>query len=254
MDRQLHRPIKAVLGILCCCLCFACLLGGSQVQAKSFTLALVGDLMLGRGVAAAHQQDGWSGTFSFISNELRSVDLALGNLESPLGTNDNTLSAVKGFNLCADPSTAEILVEVGFDALSTANNHRSDCENGHSGSTEDALTGAGILVINENNNPLELTINGIKLALLAYDDISAAIDLEDALETIQKASTRNDLVIVSMHWGHGISKRRHTAPERTGIPHVPGRCRSDLGTSPACITTRGMDQEGDGKCNDFRRL
>ena len=193
--------MKAILRTLSCCLCFACLLGGSQVQAKSFTLALVGDLMLGRGVAAAHQQDGWSDVFSAISNELQSADLALGNLESPLGTNDNTPSAGNSYNLCTDPSAAEILAEAGFDALSTANNHRSDCGNGTSITTEDALTSTGILYINENNNPLELTINGIKLALLAYDDISAAIDLEDALATIREASIRNDLVIVSMHWG-----------------------------------------------------
>lgn len=193
--------MKVVISALSCCFCFACLLSGSQVQAKTLTLALAGDLMLGRGVAAAHQQDDWEGTFSAISSDLQSADLALGNLESPLGINNNSLTNGNDYNLCADPSAAEILSEAGFDALVTANNHRSDCDGETGGTTEDALISTGILAINETNNPLELTINGINLALLAYDDISADIDLENALATIREASTRNDLVIVSVHWG-----------------------------------------------------
>ncbi len=218
--------MKAIINTLSCCILFACLLGGSQVQAKSFTLALVGDLMLGRGVAAAHQQDGWAGTFSAISSELQSADLALGNLESPLGTNNNPQSYGNGYNLCADISAAEILAEAGFDALSTANNHSSDCGNNYNRNTEDALTGAGILAINENNNPLELTINGIKLALLAYDDISAAIDLEDALATIREASIRNDLVIVSIHWG--MEYQNGATPPQKELAYRMSQAGADL--------------------------
>ena len=218
--------MKAVLSTLCYCFCFACLLSSSQVQAKSFTLALVGDLMLGRGVAAAHQQDGWAGTFSAISSELQSADLALGNLESPLGTNNNPLSNGNGYNLCADISAAKILTEAGFDALSTANNHHSDCGNDNNRATENALTDAGILTINENNNPLELTINGIKLALLAYDDISAAIDLEEALATIREASTSNDLVIVSIHWG--MEYQNGATPRQKELAYRMSQAGADL--------------------------
>ena len=243
--------MKAVFSTLSLCLCFACLLSGSQVQAKSFSLALVGDLMLGRNVAAAHQQDGWAGTFSAISNELQSADLALGNLESPLGTSDNTSSIGNSYNLCADPSAAEILAEAGFDALATANNHRADCGSDTIGSTEDVLTRSGILPINENNNPLELTVNGIKLALLAYDDISAAIDLEEALATIREASTRNDLIIVSIHWG--MEYQNGATPRQRELAALMAQAGADLiwGHHPHVLQPMAWIEGKSGKTTTF---
>jgi hypothetical protein len=55
---------------------------------------------------------------------LRSADLTLGNLESPLTTREH--QSPTPYSLEADPSTASLLAEAGFDVLSLANNHLGD--------------------------------------------------------------------------------------------------------------------------------
>jgi len=62
---------------------FLVILGVSDYPERVATLALVGDIMLGRGVAAAHRDGGWEDTLGSIAPILRSADYAAGNLESP---------------------------------------------------------------------------------------------------------------------------------------------------------------------------
>jgi len=193
--------MKSFLSVFGCLIGIFCTLSGSQVQNNTVTLALVGDLMLGRGVAETHQAAGWEGIFMDIHPELQIADIALGNLESPLGTSPDCINGSRGYNLCADDSATDALASAGFDMLVTANNHHYDCGLDNPSSTRDILNAAGITALDENNSPLEKQVRGIKLAFLAYDDISHALDKPKVLSTIQEAASINDVVIVSMHWG-----------------------------------------------------
>ena len=93
---------------------------------RSLTLVLVGDVMLGRGVAQALDGD-WGAAFAevrpWLGGEAQARRLVLANLESPL----TALPQLgQGYDLRAPPEAVAALTAGGFDAVSLANNHALD--------------------------------------------------------------------------------------------------------------------------------
>ena len=128
------------------------------------TLAFVGDVMLGRGVAQALDGD-WEAAFAGVRPWLAEADLALANLESPLTTalplslssplgmlplplSPPTGGDEGGYDLRAPLEAVAALRAAGFDVVSLANNHALDA--GQAGLRETAGTlrvaGIGALV------------------------------------------------------------------------------------------------------------
>jgi poly-gamma-glutamate synthesis protein (capsule biosynthesis protein) len=184
------------------------LLVSCQPEAPHVTLALLGDLMIGRAV------DPTPASLSFLDPELKVADLSLTNLESPLANIPPIPNTISGYNLCASAVQTELLSAWGLDLLSLANNHRFDC--GPEGSTETAslLTFAGLHPIGPGPEPLYQEINGLKLAFLAFDDILSPLDVNVTTRAIQSAQAEGALVVVSIHWGveyqQGPSGRQKT--------------------------------------------
>ena len=159
---------------------------------RTVTLAFLGDLMLGRGVTPDED------SLAYLAPYLQSADLALANLESSLTT---APSQTSGYNLCAPPERVLFLAAAGLDLLSLANNHRLDCGEAGLIETKSRLVSAGITSLGSADEPVYRTINGIKLAFLAFDDVSAPLNVETATQVIQKEYETGALVIVSIHWG-----------------------------------------------------
>lgn len=123
-------------------------------------------------------------------------------------------------SFAASPLLAKFLKHAGFDIVSLANNHTMDC--GKSGLLETmshlkkldiAFCGAGK---NEREalSPTILTINGLRVAFLAYSDFSpegiirlpesptiAVLDEDVLYDEIRKAKKKADIIVVSFHWG-----------------------------------------------------
>jgi poly-gamma-glutamate synthesis protein (capsule biosynthesis protein) len=173
-------------------------------EARPVTLALVGDLMLGRGVNAALENDGGGGTFKDLEPWLMSADAAFGNLESPVSA---TLPAAPGpYNLCARPASLGILADSGFDLLSTANNHSLDCQTNEGEDLEQPKTGewvtkAGMLAVDGPLQAVDFTVRGVRLVFLAADDISAPVPMPELTKTVKAAHETGAFVIISIHWG-----------------------------------------------------
>jgi poly-gamma-glutamate synthesis protein (capsule biosynthesis protein) len=148
--------------------------------------------MLGRGVRPSAQ------TFAYLEPTLKSADLALANLESPL-TNAPTETQSK-YQLCAAPENVRYLVDAGFDLLSLANNHRLDCGEKGLAETQSTLTEAGLGFIGPDSKPVYHQIKGVKLAFLAFD-ATGEFDLEAAEKAVRAARETGAVVIVSLHWG-----------------------------------------------------
>ena len=168
------------------------------------TLALMGDVMLGRDVARAHADGSWSLALGELAPLLKSADLAMANLESPLAMTvppgvQQALAAGE-YNLCAPGQAVQALTSAGLDVLSLANNHTGDCGQGGLAETTEILMQAGLIPLLPGQTHA-LTVNRLKLALLAFDDIRAALDLTAAAAQVRTASAEGALVIVSMHWG-----------------------------------------------------
>jgi len=156
------------------------------------TLAFLGDVMLARGVTPGEE------SLAYLAPYLQSVNLALANLESPLTTAPPLAS---GYNLCAPPERVSFLAKCGLDLFSLANNHALDCGPQGLAETESTLVTFGLTPLGPQSVPVYRRINSIQLAFLAFDDVSAPLDVETATQVIQKAYDNGALVIVSIHWG-----------------------------------------------------
>jgi poly-gamma-glutamate synthesis protein (capsule biosynthesis protein) len=198
------RPLVCALVVLLAILSGGCQPGLNSAPAPRVTLALLGDVMLGRGIDASPD------SFAYLEAWLAPADLALANLESPLSASPG--GSDFAYNLCAPAANVQVLAKAGLDLLSLANNHQDDC--GHNGrlETESLLTEAGLGSLGATPDPLYRTVNGLPLAFLAFD-ATGAFDAGPAARTVQTARQTGALVIVSMHWGAeyqaGASGRQH---------------------------------------------
>jgi poly-gamma-glutamate capsule biosynthesis protein CapA/YwtB (metallophosphatase superfamily) len=177
-------------------------------------IALVGDVMTGRGVADVLANDP-DGVFAGVRHLLAAADLVGGNLESPLTTrphvsgNENRLEA--------DPATAVLLAEAGFDVLSLPNNHSTDAGAAGLLDTITAAGNAGIATVGGGATetayaPHIETVDGIRIGFLAYDATGVGIPAGDepgvagwdeatASEAVADLRLEADVVVVSIHGG-----------------------------------------------------
>jgi poly-gamma-glutamate synthesis protein (capsule biosynthesis protein) len=187
----------------------------SGKQTRVVRLLFAGDVMLGRGVASIAAADP-NNLFAGIRFEVSSADLALANLESPLTTRTH----ISGPDaLEAKPSSARLLKQAGFDALSIANNHAGDAGPKTVSDTMKALATAKITVVGAGASREQalaariVSVRGLRVALLAFDttlegpepaDGNAGVarwNVKLAQEALESARARSDIVVVALHGG-----------------------------------------------------
>ena len=113
----------AVLLALCC----APRPAPEQAPRDTLRIVAVGDLNLARVVARTYILRGRGAqVFAAVSPELRSADLAIGNLESPIMDRDTVADTALSPVFAAPRAAARLLAEAGFGVLGTANNHAWD--------------------------------------------------------------------------------------------------------------------------------
>lgn len=138
-------------------------------------LTFTGDIMSSQtqneAVFQKYGEYNYSDVFYNLKEYFKHSDFLCGNLETPLGFDDYTTEPAS-FNTPID--FAKSLKEVGFDMLTTANNHVMD--RGKSGliKTINALDDIGIehtgtyLTVDENNKIVVKDFNGCKIAYLSF--------------------------------------------------------------------------------------
>lgn len=156
-----------------------------------------------------------------IRRWVRRNSLAFCHVETPL-----TRATPAGFPMFnSPPALARAVKATGFDACSTASNHSLDRGQAGIGATRRALTRAGVRHTGsfssrrQQRRPLLLRARGVKVALLAYTQMTNGIPLphpwsvnvasagrilRDARRA-RRAGAR--VVIVNLHWG---SEYQHT--------------------------------------------
>lgn len=172
-----------------------------------------GDVMLGRGVAAAGVADPFEGLRSVVAG----AHLAAANLESPL--TDRPHRAEAGPNaLEAAPEAATVLARAGLDAVSIANNHAGDAGPLTVADTRAAVRAAGIVPVGggslaEAFAPVVVRAGDLRVALLAVDATGQGPRAgagtpgvawwDEALvrRAVARARRAADVVAVSVHGG-----------------------------------------------------
>lgn len=183
-------------------------------------LVAVGDVMLGRGVAAT-TPDPLAGVTPWLAG----ADLALGNLEGVIGAAAApepgiTSDPAGPYRLRAPVGAVDLLQAAGFDLLGLANNHALDFGPASLEETAQQLQAAGITPVGagptvESAQATHFRQAGsLRLAFLAFNAVPdpagpaagvgwqpAQWDQAQALAAISAARTEADAVIVSVHWG-----------------------------------------------------
>lgn len=240
------------------------------VENGPVTLAVIGDVMLARGVGTAIEQNGLDYPFALTAERLLSADIVFANLESPLGVKGEPLPR-KGIWFRARPETVACLKQAGIDAVTLANNHILDYDTDNFLETLEILEGAGIAYTGggrdpaEARRPLVLEAGGVRVAFLGYsqfadifwdwnyrrsflatDDLPGVAPIrEDYLaEDIARAADEADVVAVAYHWGDEYVN--HPNEEQVRLAHRTIDLGADLvlGFHPHAL--QGIERYKDG--------
>jgi poly-gamma-glutamate capsule biosynthesis protein CapA/YwtB (metallophosphatase superfamily) len=198
------------------------------------TLALAGDVMLGRGVNEAlrcmRPEEPWRDVLPL----LHGADLRVVNLECAITTHERPWARTpKTFHFRADPSAVEALRAARIDACVLANNHTLDFEEQGLLDSLAHLDAAGIRHagagrdLDEAERPAVLTARGSRIALVAFTDTEPAFAagpgrpgtnylpvslapavlrrVEAAIAAARAAGA--EAVVLSNHWGPNMAQR-----------------------------------------------
>ncbi len=190
-------------------------------KADSYTLLFVGDIMThGPQIAAAKRANGaydFTSSFDRIASILSTADLTIGNLETTFAG-----KPYKGYPLFSTPDElGHTLKALGFDILTTSNNHSADRGKRGIVRTLDQLDSLGIGHVGsyrdrthrDSASPLIRDLGGIRLALMAYTYGTNGIPVPEPtwVDPIDTMLIRRDLQradslganykIVQIHWG-----------------------------------------------------
>lgn len=208
--------------------------GVANSSERHVTLALTGDVMLGRLMNAVLHERGprypWGNTLPL----LRNADLTLMNLECVIATSGRPWDRwPKAFHFRADPVALEALLQAGTDFVSLANNHVLDYQEEALLEMLDRLDASGIAHAGAGRNlaeaaqPAILESHSLRIAVLAFTDNEpgwAATEdrpginyqpvttvgrcFDRVREGIAEARRQGaEVVIVSNHWGPNMRQR-----------------------------------------------
>lgn len=178
-------------------------------------MVFVGDIMLDRVPGKAVEQGG--DPFAGVGSILEEADLAVGNLECVIATVGQKVP--KLYNFRCHPRNVPLLARY-FGAVSVANNHAGDYGKEAFAEQLGLLKAGGLgyfgggMNAAEAHAPLIVERNGIRIALLGYNEVElrsyeagpdtpglAWSDDEQVLKDIAGARGNSDLVVVYPHWG-----------------------------------------------------
>jgi poly-gamma-glutamate capsule biosynthesis protein CapA/YwtB (metallophosphatase superfamily) len=143
----------------------------------SVTLAIVGDIMLGRSLADRIVRGDGASIFASVEPILQSADVAVGNLECALG--EGGTRAPKYYTFLAPPESAAVMKDAGFDLLSLANNHSFDYGLEVFRQSLQLFDQVSIRYVGAGFNegqaraPVIYDLHGIRVAFLAYVEVPA---------------------------------------------------------------------------------
>jgi poly-gamma-glutamate synthesis protein (capsule biosynthesis protein) len=208
------------------------------------TVTFVGDIMLGRGVAAANPAADPAAPLRPMRPLLHRADLTVGNLESTLSEDGPPQQG--GDSFAADPRALPAMARLGVDALSLANNHTGDYGSRALVDTVRAFHGSGVSSFGAGHDlasaarPLVLERHGVRFGFLGFNAIGETpragpgrpgalsvrmpprtgplnhADLAHVLSAVRRLAQLVDVVVVIPHWGTQYTHRVEPAQRLVG--------------------------------------
>ena len=208
----------------------------SKYMVRNITITSVGDIMCHKWqIMRAYDEStdtfDFAESFTYIEKYLSESDFTVGNLETTLaGRNVGSASVLgySGYPMFNSPEIwAKNLKDIGFDLLTTANNHSIDT--GYKGivATLDELDKVGLLhtgtarSLEEKEKEIICDIEGIQVGFLGYTNITNGLsvpeensyainnidyytqsEIQNMCAKVQSLKENSDLVIVMIHFGN----------------------------------------------------
>ena len=198
-----------------------------RTPGEGITLALAGDVMLGRLVNEAIRAKGPLYPWGDVLPLVREADLSLVNLECVIAESGELFIPPRVFYFRADPEAIEVLTLAGIDYVTLSNNHALDFQAPALLETIRHLDEHGIAHAGAGKNAEEasqyalLEARGIQVGVVAFADhfreyaatesrpgtniIPITLDdryfhrVRESIEAARAAGA--DLVVFSIHWG-----------------------------------------------------
>jgi poly-gamma-glutamate synthesis protein (capsule biosynthesis protein) len=185
----------------------------------------------GAGLARTLNNEGWDHVFGPLADVLRTADVAMVNLETPVSGDPH--ARTRPFVFDAPPALLRALATAGVDLVSLANNHAYDQRRAGLAATWKHLAEAGLRGVGSGPSeaaawePLLVEKNGMRLGFLSFTrwmnsessprepDVSphvayvpytpkangSGLSPAAAVELVRAAARRCDALIVTIHWG-----------------------------------------------------
>lgn len=214
-------------------------------RGSSLRLRAVGDMMLGTTVPEGKlPPDDGGHLLDAVIPLMKDADLTFANFEGPLCDSGESSKCRKGGNCFAFRSpTAYVkyFVAAGVDLASTANNHSGDFGEACRRETEKTLDAAGIVWSGPPGSIGKTTVNGKRVALVAFHTSGSCNDVNDlpaAKKLVEKAKADADVVIVSFHGG---AEGTNATRVKDGPERYLGENRGDLKAFTHGVIDAGAD-------------
>jgi poly-gamma-glutamate capsule biosynthesis protein CapA/YwtB (metallophosphatase superfamily) len=195
------------------------------VKTRAVTLASVGDINLGDGVADVIGARGAKYPWSGVAPVLRSADVAFGNLECAVSTRGSRVE--KQFNFRGHPSWLKVTrTYVGMDVMNLANNHAGDYGDTALLDTIAYVRRFGMVPVGAGSNlaaarkPKVIERFGLKIAFVGFSDIGpgsfaagpsspgTAFASDAAIRAgVSRAAKLAPIVVATFHWGVELARR-----------------------------------------------
>ncbi len=193
------------------------------------TVAFTGDILFGRYLRGRtdvfRRVAKTDEPFADVAPVLRGVDIAFGNIESPVMVEPAQFTVFRSLTFRAEPSDAGVMAAAGYDVVSVANNHTLNLGPAGAAETPGHVRAAGMVPVgagadlDEATRPGIVEVNGVRVAFVCYSvwtNGRAAIAGTGAMAKLDRKRIRDELaevvrstrtahapdfVVVSLHWG-----------------------------------------------------
>ena len=240
-----------------------------RLRPPTTRLLVVGDIMLGRGVAVPAEP---VRPLRFMASRIRSADLAVGNLESTL-SDDGPPQQPGDDSFAAPPGTLAGLERIGFDAMSLANNHVGDFGVPVMLETVDRFRDSGIAPFGAGadraaaGRAAVLEHDGVRFGFVGFNAIGETptagpdapgalsvrmpprtgplqqADLHPVTGLVERLDRRVDVVVVLPHWGDQYTHAPEPVQSTVGRALVRAGADLVVGGHPHWV--QGLERVGD---------
>ncbi len=220
------------------------------VKTRAVSLAAVGDVNLGDGVADVIGARGARYPWSGVAPVLRKADVAFGNLECAVSTRGSRVE--KAFNFRGHPSWLRTTrTYAGMDVFNLANNHAGDYGDTALMDTVRYVRRFGMIPVGAGSNlaaarkPKTIERFGLKIAFVGFSDIGpasfaagpnspgTAFATDAAIRSgVRRARKLAPIVIATFHWGVELARSPDGRQRAFGNAAIAAGADAVIGAHP----------------------